>query len=166
MWHPPLATLGGVYRWSETAKSLPWFHTRCTPSSSAIYATSFSLWTRSEMTRIGFSASPSGKSYLVSVRFPRRIFIRQWALPWSWIGLPLPGDQTRTSCVRQSGDGCKQKPSRPFPTTYQVALSIAFINEISCVPPTCVSHGEPGPFLRVRLIVTHQPVEILDVDVV
>jgi hypothetical protein len=24
----------------------------------------------------------------------------QWALPWSWIGLPLPGLQTRTSCCR------------------------------------------------------------------
>lgn len=33
--------------------------------------------------------------YLVSRSVPERMRMRQWASAWSWMRLPLPGDQTR-----------------------------------------------------------------------
>lgn len=74
---PTKSTNSQHLRCKDTAKSLPLFQTRWTPSSSAMYATAFSLYVFSDMTFIGCSILGFGKSYRVSVNSPRRIFIRQ-----------------------------------------------------------------------------------------
>lgn len=68
----------------------------------------------------------------------------QWALPWSWIGLALPGVQTSTSCRHHGSvsSGFTMVKISHWVGSYKVALSVSFVDTVMFQ----VNHLVPFPY--------------------
>lgn len=94
-------------------------------------------------------------------------------MPWSWMGLPFPGDQTRTSYRHRMGISLGGRESarvrrgmRDGLFTHQITLAVSLVDEVSGIAATGVTEGILGPFQGVVLIVGHEALEIFDIDIV